>query len=164
MSLPATGSSMEVRVGHRPGLEACKSRDIRAEAIPECRSYRLGERIRVEFGASRACHIALLDIGTSGAITVLWPNAWRRDPRIEGGRAYTLPGEETPGLDFVLTGRPGTERVVAIATARALGVPLAPGAGSPFRGLSADDLATLVDDLTGVDDRAVATSEFSVEE
>jgi hypothetical protein len=124
---------------------------------------RLGDRIRIEFEVNVPCHIALIDFGTSGSIAVLWPNAWRRDSRIEGGRPYTIPGEETRGLDFILTGRPGLERIAAIATLRPLGVPLAPEGGSPFRALTPGDLEEIAADLRRLDDRAIATCEFRVE-
>jgi hypothetical protein len=164
LGLAGSGSSHVIRLGHHRRQSPHETRSIRVEETTTDRSYRLGDPIRIEFEASRPCHFALLDVGTSGAVAVLWPNAWHPDSRIEGGRTYAIPGPDTPGPDFVLTGRPGRERLVAIATDDPLDAPLVDPDGAPFRSLTPDDLARLEDELGRADGRAVSICEFRVEE
>jgi len=65
--------------------------------------------------AERDCYLTLIDIGTSGNLTVLFPNAYDRNNRIQAGRRYEIPGTSY-GFDIHVGGPPSIERVKAIAT------------------------------------------------
>jgi hypothetical protein len=162
LDLTSSGSSLEIQLRHRRVVVQHKTRDIQAEDQNSSQTYRLGERIQIEFEASRPCHLTLLDIGTSGAVTVLWPNAWQPDSTIEAGRTYAIPGPETPGLDFVLTGRPGWEQIMAIGTDNPIKQPLLAEAGKPFRSLKPVELARLAEELTRRRNRSVAIIAFEI--
>jgi hypothetical protein len=77
--------------------------------------YRIGDGIVVHFRANRDCYLTLLNIGTSGNLTILFPNGFHPDNRIRAERLYTIPGPEY-GFEYRLSGPPGAERLKAIAT------------------------------------------------
>jgi hypothetical protein len=78
-------------------------------------AYRTGTRIAVLFRANRDCYLTLVNMGTSGRLTVLYPNSLHHDNRITANYLYRIPSP-SDGFEYELTGPPGTERVKAIAT------------------------------------------------
>src|SRR5262249_43595529 len=112
------------------------TRDLIVGSTRPNRPFRLGDRVRFSFWTAIACHVALLDIGTTGTVSVILPNRWRVHGRAEGGRVHEVPSRATPEFEFTLGGPPGRERVLAIATLHEPPVPLQPEEGSPFRTLS----------------------------
>lgn len=90
------------------------SRDItvRPKTSP---TYRIGENINVYFRSEKNCYMTLINFGTSGKLTVLFPNAHHTSNFILGNKVYEIPGEEYP-FEYQLTGPPGTEKLKAIAT------------------------------------------------
>ncbi|HPT98380.1 MAG TPA: caspase family protein [Armatimonadota bacterium] len=78
-----------------------------------------GENIVFKFKADRDCYLNLIDCGTSGQVTVLFPNAYHKDNRIQGGKEYSIPSAEM-GFDIQTQGPSGREMVKAIATLRPL--------------------------------------------
>jgi hypothetical protein len=129
------------------------------------RSFRLGDRIRLAIRTTRSCHLTLIDVGTSGRVIVLRPNARRRDAWIEGGERNFLPDAEDPASTYELTGETGQERIVAIASLEAIeAIPLVPGPETPFRVLGSDDLERLGDALeSGMTGWAAAMLAFQIE-
>lgn len=77
--------------------------------------YSIGTRIVVRFRANRDCYLTLLNIGTSGKLTVLFPNALHSDDRIQKDRLYEIPGPDDE-FEYEITGPPGVETLKAIAT------------------------------------------------
>jgi hypothetical protein len=112
--------------------------------------FRLGDAVCFNLRAGRDCHVALIDVGTSGALSVLLPNAWCPAPRLDAGQTRWVPGPGFGDFVFRLAGRPGLERVVALAVPGPL-PSLLPPAGRPFRQLSAEQTHTLVDFVTRLD-------------
>jgi TolB-like protein len=78
-------------------------------------SYAIGEKVTLYVQADRDCYLTLVDIGTSGNLTVLFPNAYEKNNRIQAGRRYEIPGPSY-GFDIHVAGPSGVERVKAIAT------------------------------------------------
>jgi hypothetical protein len=147
----------------------------RAAALPGVRAitvtpavreqrYRLGEAVRFGVQANERCHIALLDIGTSGAVTVLWPNARSSSNHLSGGRPHYVPRLDSPEFEFTLTGEPGQEHVVALARLRPLAVPLLPDGDADFRSLTAAEVIRLVEAVERLDpaEWAVASCSFEI--
>jgi hypothetical protein len=56
-----------------------------------------------------------MNIGTSGKLIILFPNALHRDNRISANQVYEIPGHEYD-FEYQLQGPPGIERLKAIAT------------------------------------------------
>jgi hypothetical protein len=128
------------------------------------RPLRLGDMIRLSFQANRSCHVTLLDVGTSGNVVVIRPNAWCSRTSVEGGQRLYLPGIEIPEFDFVLTGRAGRERIVAIASTEPLGMLLLPESEAPFRALTAEEIGRIAEGLSRSSTEWVITRcEFDIE-
>lgn len=88
------------------------ARDIKVAAKSD---YRVGDKIVVRFRSSRDCHLTLLNVGTSGKLTILFPNALHRDNRIRADQDYEIPGPDY-GFEYQLQGPPGVEKLKAVAT------------------------------------------------
>jgi len=75
----------------------------------------VGDAIVVCFRATRDCYLTLLNLGTSGRLTIRFPNALYPDNLIRAGEFHEIPGQDY-GFEYRLQGPPGTERLKAIAT------------------------------------------------
>ena len=96
------------------------ARDIAVTATPPAASsapaaYRIGDAIKVGFSADRDCYLTLLNIGTSGKLTVLFPNATQPDNFIAADSVHEIPGPDD-GFEYRLQGPPGREGLKAVAT------------------------------------------------
>jgi len=78
-------------------------------------AYNVDDRVEFLFRADRDCYVTLFDIGTSGAITKLFPNKWNGSNRIEKGKTYRIPPADG-GFVFRVNGPEGLEYVKAVAT------------------------------------------------
>jgi len=78
-------------------------------------TYAVGEKITFFFEAERDCYLTLLDIGTSGKLTVLFPNQFEKNNFVPRGRRVAVP-EPHYGFNIDVSGPTGVERVKAIVT------------------------------------------------
>ena len=109
-------SEFTVQLSTAPATEpATASRDIAVSRAIAKNDYRIGDRIVVRFQASRDCYLTLLNIGTSGKLTILFPNALHPENRITANTLYEIPGPDY-GFSYILEGEPGLEKLKAIAT------------------------------------------------
>ncbi len=77
---------------------------------------RLGDVIRFNFRAERDCYLTMINVGTSGKITVLFPNEYRPDGRIEGDIVYRTGTKGEMPFNIRAKGPAGRELVKVIAT------------------------------------------------
>ncbi len=76
-----------------------------------------GDTITIRFQTERDCYLKLVDQGTSGKITCLWPNQFSgSDNFVKAGRWYTFPSP-TDNFQFQVSGPEGVEKIFAVATA-----------------------------------------------
>lgn len=94
---------------------AAGSRDIKVVPSSKGAEYRVGDNIAVHFRADRDCYLTLVNIGTSGKLTILFPNAFHRDDFVSANKEYEIPAEGY-GFEYELQGPPGVEKLKAIAT------------------------------------------------
>jgi len=79
------------------------------------KEYAIGDTLTIYIKSDRDCYLNLLDIGTSGKLTVLFPNSLSSNNFIKGGRTYSIPGDL--GMFNIDVLEPvGVERIKAIAT------------------------------------------------
>ncbi|MGB9616304.1 MAG: DUF4384 domain-containing protein [Desulfomonilaceae bacterium] len=78
-------------------------------------TYAAGEKINFVFKTDRDCYLTLIDIGTSGKVTKLFPNKWHESNKVEKGKEYRVPPADS-GFVFKVEGPNGSEFVKAIAT------------------------------------------------
>ncbi len=77
---------------------------------------RPGDTVTVYFEADRDCYLTLLDIGTSGKITRLWPNQFSgSDNFVRARERYSFPSSRDR-FSFKVSGPEGIERIMAYAT------------------------------------------------
>ena len=116
------------------------ARDISVTAKKKKAGYRTGQKIVVGFRASRDCYLTLLNIGTSGKLTVLFPNSLHPDNFIKAGRDYRIP-DATDDFEYELQGPAGVEKLKAVVTLKKVTLlesAFAPD-GSLFRTVAAAD-------------------------
>jgi len=77
--------------------------------------YGQGEKFRVRAQANQDCYLTLIDVGTSGATAVIFPNHYAPGNAVKSGVTYTVP-DPAAGFDFEVSGPAGQEIVRAIAS------------------------------------------------
>ncbi len=78
-------------------------------------TYRIGEPVTISVRPERDAHITVLNVGTSGKTTVLFPNTMQRDSHVRAGQTLTL-GAPGAGYNIVPQGPAGVELIQVIAT------------------------------------------------
>jgi hypothetical protein len=110
--------------------------------------YQVGEPIVVTVKPQADAYITVLNYGTSGQMTVVFPNLYEKDSKVRKGHVITIP---SPGSRYQLAsgGPDGVEILQVIASSNPLSLPevqsiaSAVGGASPFisLGRSATDVA-----------------------
>jgi len=157
----------QVKVWTRPRRDAASaggSRDIGTVPDRDGARYRVGDEIEVCFLASRDCYITLLNIGTSGALTVLFPNRIHPDNFVRADEVHVVPGENY-GFRYQLQGPHGVERLKAVATLSPEPVlDTVAATTSPFRTVSgpaaARDVGLVEDRVSALEADAVAEAQW----
>ena len=86
----------------------------------------LGETVSFRARSSRAGYLTLVDLGTDGRVTVLYPNRYEPENRIAAGETYTFPSPEM-GFEIQAQPPPGRGTVQAFLTPRPLDLPSVTG-------------------------------------
>jgi hypothetical protein len=77
--------------------------------------YNVGEIIKFKFKSNKDCYITLLDVGTDGKVTILFPNKFHKKNKIKAGKFYSVPGKDAK-WQMRIKGPAGKEVIKAIAT------------------------------------------------
>ena len=77
--------------------------------------HKVGDTMKVLFQADRNGYVTLVNVGTSGRITILYPNAYAPNHAVKAGQAYSVPAPGDP-YDLTLSGPEGVELVYAVFT------------------------------------------------
>ena len=88
---------------------------LKIEIVTDKPAYRIGETVTFKLRVNRDAYVTLVDIGTSGDVTVLYPNRLHSSHFVRGGQEVMIPPADA---GFVLTaqGPPGFDQIRAIAT------------------------------------------------
>ncbi len=78
--------------------------------------YRMGDKISFYCRANRDCYLTLIDIGSGGNITILFPNRYVQTNMIRANTIYRIPSDNYDNFEFVVEGPTGLERIKAIAS------------------------------------------------
>lgn len=91
--------------------------DFKVEIKPERPDgkYRPGEQVTLVFKANKDCYINIMDIGTSGKVRIIYPNQWHKNNKIEKGKTYKLP-QDNSKFSFKVEPPAGDNYIKAIAT------------------------------------------------
>jgi hypothetical protein len=91
------------------------ARDIGVAPKQKQSNYQIGDKVVILFRANKDCYLTLLNIGTSGKLTLLFPNALHQENFIRANQIYRIPDADY-GFEYQLQGPAGTEMLKAIAT------------------------------------------------
>ncbi len=80
---------------------------------PEKATYKIGEKVRIRVTAEKDCRLTVLDVGTSGQVSILFPNRYQQNNQVQAGQTVVIPGDMAP-VDYVLNGPEGVEALIGI--------------------------------------------------
>jgi len=92
----------------------------------------IGQTVSFSFVSDRDCYLTLIDVGTSGTVTVLFPNQFHKDNFVKAGQEITIP-DSSMGFKIQAQGPPGREMVKAIATLENIDITAAFPPGQGFK-------------------------------
>jgi len=104
------------------------------EIRPARSVYTVGEKVHIIVSSRKSCRLTLFDVGTSGEVTRLFPNAFQRDTLIEANQPLVIPAAQA-SFQLVARGPSGVEGLVAICRPAAASQP--PDSASPSTGFVA---------------------------
>jgi hypothetical protein len=84
---------------------------------------KVGDLLTFSFKAERDCYLTLIDLGTSGKITVLFPNQYQPNGFVKAGQVYQTGTRGVLPFRIRATGPAGRELVKVIATVDSLALP-----------------------------------------
>lgn len=128
-------------------------------------AYRIGDELVIRFQAERDCYVTIFNMGTSGQITVLFPNRFYATNYVKANEEYRIPGR-FQNFKINVGGPAGIEKLKIFATDS--NVPLLPEQHnvSAFRSLDPEERSVTRDlavTLSNLDDTAWAEASFEFE-
>lgn len=110
--------------------------------------YYIGkDYVTFNFKSEKDCYLTLIDVGTDGTITILFPNRTCQDNKITAGKVYKIPSEDM-GFKIKVAGPAGQELVKAIATENPLDLSaMVANTGAAFK--SVENPVSYVGELPG---------------
>lgn len=78
-------------------------------------TYKVGDDIKFSFKANKNCRLTIFNVGTSGKVTILYPNEHQKDNSVKADSTYTIPTTEANYV-FKAAGPAGEEMIKVIAT------------------------------------------------
>lgn len=89
--------------------------------------YRIGDTISFSIKSNQGCYLTVLNVGTTGKTTVLFPNKFRPDNYIDANKRLSLPSEALMPVEALHIGKPDnsiTDDEIVIAICRKSKKPL----------------------------------------
>ena len=125
--------------------------------------YKVGDELVIKFKADRSCYVTIFNMGSSGQITVLFPNRFYATNYVKKDEVYSIPGR-FQNFTIKAEGPAGVEKLKIFATEG--NVPLLPEQYnvSAFRSLDPKTEGSVTRDLAitikGLDETAWAEGSF----
>lgn len=129
----------DATAGAQPDEDDTSSIKIRIWS--EKAKYRAGEPLRLLFETNRDAYVTLVNIGTTGGVTILYPNRFSADNRVKAGTVYRVPGSGD-NYEIALNGPAGVELVYALVTTQPLKFNEADFGGGALKPSGRPDLLT----------------------
>lgn len=98
-----------------PGAAAAAPTAAQFKLWTDKTSHKIGETLKVFFQSNRDGYATLVNVGSSGKITILYPNAYTPDHAVKAGQTYSIPRPED-FYELSLGGPEGVELVYALFT------------------------------------------------
>jgi hypothetical protein len=112
---PKGESKLNIELGVDKATSFSGSRDISFVPTSSGDKFKVGDKININFKVSKPSYLTLLNIGTSGKLTILFPNKIYSNNFIEANKKYEIPGNDY-GFEYQLQGPSGKEKLKAIVT------------------------------------------------
>jgi hypothetical protein len=77
--------------------------------------YKVGDTLTVNFETNKDAYVTLVNVGTSGGTTILFPNRFSGGNAVKGGRPYTIPAPDD-NYELTVNGPAGMELIYALVT------------------------------------------------
>lgn len=130
---------------------------VEIAASKPSRTYRLGEELSFRLVSSKAGYLNLIELGADGKLTVIFPNQFNTNNRLEENEMVEVPGSKVGSFVFRAIEPVGKSRVLALVTTVPLNLYRA-GLGSfsgqfktfDFSGSQLPELATTMSRNIGV--------------
>ncbi len=119
MPKPAAGGSVDLQLWVQRDERRELTRDVGIAPDEDSHTWNIGDRIRVCVQVSRDCHIAVINVGPTGNVTVLIPNTHYPDTAASARQILAFP-RPSDQFHFHLLGPPGRERLFALASGKPL--------------------------------------------
>lgn len=105
----------------------------------ENNTYAPGDTLRIFARSSEDAYLTILNIGTSGATSIIFPNQHQTDNRVRAGQTIQIPGPGAP-FSFQVSGPDGKDVIKVFATPEPLSLDgaLALTGQGPFRSIQGD--------------------------
>jgi hypothetical protein len=110
---PPPVAAPQVTAAPRPTTESTDA--IRIKLWTDKSRYRIGDNVTFYFETNRKGYVTLINAGTSGAVTILFPNRFSQGHEVNGKTVYSIPRSED-GYTMNVSGPPGIELVYALMT------------------------------------------------
>lgn len=85
-------------------------------------TYRIGDKLKLMVRPRQDAHIAIIDVGTSGRLTVLYPNNFQKDAVIRANNMLLIP-EEKAAYNINVGGPDGSSHIYVFASRKTLTLP-----------------------------------------
>ena len=103
-------SKLNIELGVDKSASKSGSRDINFIPTASGDNFKVGDKININFKVSKPSYLTLLNIGTSGKLTILFPNKIYSNNFIEADKRYEIPGNDY-GFEYQLQGPAGKEKL-----------------------------------------------------
>jgi hypothetical protein len=105
----------------------------------EDNTYAPGDTLRIFARSNEDAYLTVINIGTSGRATILFPNQVQADSRVRAGQTVQIPGPNA-GYSLQVSGPDGTDVIKVFATREPLSLEgaLTLAQGGPFRSIQGD--------------------------
>jgi hypothetical protein len=88
---------------------------LRIHVWTDRQRYKVGDTLTFQFETTRDGYVTLVNAGTSGAVTILFPNRYSNGNQVKAKTRYSVPGPQDDYMMKVL-GPPGIDLVYALVT------------------------------------------------
>jgi hypothetical protein len=96
-------------------LGGTRGREVEAWVDKSDLTYRVGQRLKVFVRPKETSYITVLNVGSSGRVSVIFPNYYQRDMRVRAGRTIKIPADGA-GWHIDVAGPAGVELIKVIAS------------------------------------------------
>ena len=94
---------------------------LRIHVWTDRQRYKVGDTLTFQFETTRDGYVTLVNSGTSGAVTILFPNRYSNGNQVKAKTRYSVPGPQDDYMMKVL-GPPGIDLVYALVTLEPMNV------------------------------------------